>query len=104
MRFIVNMLIIAGLAYLLPGIHISGVGSLFCITLVLSILNACLMPIMEFFSLPFIVITGGLFYFILNAVMFHLADIMVDGFKIDNFKYTLLFSGIVTIVNSFRKK
>ena len=49
---------------------------------VFGILNALLKPILTFFSFPFIVLTFGLFLFILNAIIFGIAAAIVPGFRL----------------------
>lgn len=49
---------------------------------VFGVLNALLRPILIFFSFPLIILTFGLFAFILNAIIFGLAAYLVQGFRL----------------------
>jgi putative membrane protein len=49
---------------------------------VFGFLNALLRPILTFFTFPFILITLGLFFLVLNAVIFGLAAYLVPGFRL----------------------
>lgn len=49
---------------------------------VFGILNALLRPILSLLTLPFLILTFGLFAFILNAIIFGLAAYLVQGFRL----------------------
>lgn len=99
---VVNMLSIVITSYLLPGIYIEG-GSfvnLLIVALVFGIINAILRPIFMLLSLPFIVVTLGLFIFVINALLFmfvaNITPLVVDGFW-----WAVLGALVMGIVNSF---
>ena len=86
---------------LLPGVRIEG-GSLWAAVLtalVIALLDNFIRPILIFITLPFTVLTMGLFIFIINAVIVELADAIVGPFQVDSFAYALLFSLIITALN-----
>lgn len=95
----VSFLIISRLPFL--GIYIDGFGKAAISAAVFGILNAILLPILTFFTFPFIVITLGLFFFILNAITFGLAAAIVPGFSLRyGFWSALLGSICLAIINS----
>lgn len=49
---------------------------------VFGILNALLRPILSLLTLPFLILTFGLFAFVLNAIIFGLAAYLVQGFRL----------------------
>lgn len=68
---------------------------------VFGILNALLKPILSFFSFPFIVLTFGLFLFILNAIIFGIAAAIVPGFRLRwGFWSALIGSLALSFINS----
>lgn len=86
---------------LLPGVRIEG-GSVWAAVLtalVISLLDNFIRPILIFVTLPFTVVTMGLFIFIINAVIIELAAGIVGPFQVDTFGYALLFSLIITALN-----
>ncbi len=86
---------------LLPGVRIEG-GSVWVAimtALVISLLDNFLRPILIFITLPFTVLTMGLFIFIINAVIIELTASIVGPFQVDSFGYALLFSLIITALN-----
>ncbi len=86
---------------LLPGVRIEG-GSVWVAimtALVISLLDNFLRPILIFITLPFTVLTMGLFIFIINAIIIELTASIVGPFQVDSFGYALLFSLIITVLN-----
>ncbi len=66
-RLLANTLAILAAAYMLPGIDVSGGLSLLAAALVLALINAFVRPVLLFLTLPFTLVTLGLFIFLLNA-------------------------------------
>lgn len=66
----------------------------------LSLVNLLIKPILAFVSIPFIVITFGLFVWVIDALLIMLVDKFVDGFKIKNFGWALAFSFILSVISS----
>ena len=90
-------LMVVGL--LLPGVHITSVFTAIIAALVISLLNNFLRPILLVLSIPFTVITMGLFIFVVNAVILWLASKLVSNFVIDSFGTALLAALIITAIN-----
>ncbi len=72
--------------------------------LVLGLVNAIIRPILKFLSCGFIILTLGLFLFVINAGTFLLASSIAQnwfniGFYVDDFWSALLGSIIVSIVS-----
>jgi putative membrane protein len=68
---------------------------------VFGILNATLLPIMTLLTLPFIILTFGLFFLVLNAIIFALAAALVPGFSLRwGFWSALIGSLALAVVNS----
>jgi putative membrane protein len=66
---------------------------------VFTIVNAFVKPILTILSLPFIIVTLGLFYFLLNILMLYLTDWIVSDFEIETFWWGALAAIIVSVVN-----
>lgn len=83
------------------GVELDNFGKAALSAAVFGILNALLRPILIFFGFPLIVITLGLFLFILNAIIFAIAAAIVNGFRLRyGFWSALLGSIALSIVNS----
>jgi putative membrane protein len=66
---------------------------------VFTVVNAWIKPVVAFLSIPFIVVTLGLFYFLINVLMLYLTDWLVADFEIDTFWWGALAAIIVSFVN-----
>jgi putative membrane protein len=94
----ISFLIIARLPI---GIEIDSLGKAAISAAVFGILNAILRPILAFFTFPVILLSFGLFVFILNAIIFALAAALVPGFTLRwGFWSALVGSIALAIVNS----
>lgn len=83
------------------GVEIDTFGKAAISAAVFGVLNALVRPILAILSFPFIVLTLGLFIFILNAIIFGLAAWLVTGFRLRwGFWSALLGSLALGIVNS----
>jgi putative membrane protein len=98
-------LIIAGLAiiftaFLLPGIVVNDYLTGIIIAALLALLNITIKPILIFLTIPITLVTLGLFLLVINALLVMMAAHIVSGFTVDNFWWALLFSIILSLVNS----
>lgn len=104
MKTIINMLITAGLvlliAHLLPGVHIREFSIALLVAVVLGLLNFFVKPILVLFTLPLTIATLGLFLLAVNAIIIQLCSSLVDGFRVDNFWIAMLFSIVLSILQS----
>ena len=105
-RLFVNALALAVAAWLVDGIQMSGdFFDVLVVALVFGILNAILKPLLLIFSLPLLIVTLGLFLWVINALMLKLtawiAGVFGIGFHVHGFWTALLGALIITIVNFF---
>ena len=87
--------------YIVPGIRYDTGASLVIAALVMSILNTFVRPLLLLISLPFVVVTLGLFVFIINALLVWLTGRLVNGFHVDGFWSALGASLIISLVSLF---
>jgi putative membrane protein len=73
--------------------------SLLIAALVFTLVNTFIKPVLAILSIPFIVITLGIFYFLINILMLYLTDWIVPDFEIKTFGAGALAAIIVSIVN-----
>ncbi|MGR6087010.1 MAG: phage holin family protein [Arcticibacter sp.] len=86
--------------WLLSGIHVSGVPAAIIISLVLSVLNLLVKPLLIFLTLPITVFSFGIFLFVINALIVLMAAWLVPGFQVDGFWWAFVFSVILSITSS----
>ena len=80
--------------YLVPGVSASSTGALIWAAIALGLINAFVRPVLVMLTLPFTVLTLGLFLLLLNAAMLNLAGWFVDGFEVVGF-WSAVFGAIV---------
>lgn len=102
---IIAQIIVAGLAviitaFILPGISVSGFFTGIVIAALLALLNLTVKPVLIFLTIPITLLTMGLFLLVINALMVLLAAEIVSGFIVDGFWWALLFSLILSLINS----
>ena len=85
----------------LPGVRIVGgsVWAAIVTAMVIALLDNFIRPILIFITLPFTIISLGLFIFIINAIIIEMTAALVGPFEVDSFGYALLFSLIITALN-----
>ena len=74
-RLLITMVALKGADYILGNFNLLGdYKTLFWFSVVLGILNWLIKPILVFFSIPLIVLSVGLFYLIINALVLYAAS------------------------------
>ncbi|MBD3583873.1 phage holin family protein [Flavobacterium selenitireducens] len=100
LRLIVTALLVMILSYFLPGVHVDDFVTALIVAVVLGLLNIFVKPILILFTLPVTIVTFGLFLLVINAVVIILCDYIVGGFEVSSFLTALLFSLILSVVQS----
>ena len=99
-RMLFTTLIVVVLAKLLPGIHVDSYTTALIVAVVLALLRIFVRPVLIFFTLPFTIVTLGLFLFVINALIIMMAGKLIDGFAVSGFWYALLFSLLLSFFQS----
>jgi len=100
--FLRTLIIMLGLllaSALIPGVELSGAGSVILAAVLLSLVNAFVRPIAFLLTLPVTILTLGLFMFVLNAAMFGLVAALLDNFVVAGF-WSAVFGAIVVSITS----
>ena len=78
MKFVIRLLLsslaVIITAYLLPGVEVASFTSAIIIAALLGLLNVTVKPLLVLLTIPFTVLTLGLFLLVINALMILLAD------------------------------
>ncbi len=99
LRVVLNAAALLVAAWLVPGVQITGLGAAIVAGLLLGVVNALVRPILLLLTLPFTLLTLGLFIFVVNAICFALTAALVPGFRISGFFAALVGSIVVSIVS-----
>jgi putative membrane protein len=97
--WLINAVAVYATAYFLDTIYIENFTAALIVALVLGLINTLLKPILVFFSMPFIVVTLGLFLLIINAGMLYLASYFVTGFALTGFWAAFFGSIIISVIS-----
>lgn len=100
--WIIHAVILMGISYFFDGFHIAGFGTALLASVLLSIVNLIVKPILILFTLPITILTLGLFLFVVNALTLMLtAFLMGNSFVIDGFGMALLAAVPIALVQTF---
>lgn len=99
-QLLLTAIVVLVLAEILPGAHVDTFTTSLIVAAVLALLNITVKPLLVFLTLPATLITFGLFLLVINAVIIMLIDWLISGFSIDGFWWALLFSFLLTLVQS----
>jgi putative membrane protein len=72
-------------AHVATGVQIQSFGAALLAAFVMGLLNVFIKPIAVILTLPVTILTLGLFYFVINALLFWAAGTMLEGFKVSGF-------------------
>jgi putative membrane protein len=99
LRFLINAIAIAVAARYVPGLLLSGLGAALMAAAILGLVNVLVRPVLLFLTLPFTLLTLGLFIFVVNAVCLMLTAALVPGFEVTGFKGAFLGALIISLVS-----
>ena len=100
-ELLINSVAVFLTAYLLKGVSIKNFFTAIITALLIGFVTAVIKPIFVFLTIPITIITLGLFLFVINALLILLVDKVISGFRVKNFWWALLFSIVLSIINSF---
>jgi putative membrane protein len=98
-RWLVTTIAVLVAERLLPGITCTGWGALLGASLLLGIINAFVRPVLLLLSLPFIIVTMGLFIFVVNALLLMLVSTIIPAFQVDGFWNAFFGAIIISLVS-----
>ena len=100
LEFLVLSVAVFVSAKLLDGVEIRSFTTALGVALGLSLVNIFIKPILLILSLPVIILSLGLFIFIINAALILLIDKFVDGLRIRSFSWALIFSVLISVLST----
>jgi len=98
-RWAITTVAVMVAAGMIGGIRYDSIGSLLGAALLLGILNAFLRPILLLLAAPLIILTLGIFIFVVNAVMLLIVNQFVHGFHVDSFGSAFWGAVLISIVS-----
>jgi putative membrane protein len=100
LRWAANAVALYVAAWLLTGIDYGDSGwTLVVAAAVFTLVNMWLRPVVRLLSLPLIILTLGLFLFVVNVLMLYVTDWLVPDFEIETLGAGILGAIVVSLVN-----
>jgi putative membrane protein len=107
MRLLLNWVLSALAVWIVsrvvPGIYVSGPGGALIAALAIGFVNATIGLVLKILTFPLTLVTLGLFWLIINALMLKFASALVPGFQVYGFKAAFLGAIVLSLVNMLLK-
>lgn len=87
-------------AYLFPGIKVTGLGAALIAPIVIGLINATIGPVLKILTFPLTLLTFGIFLLVINALMLQLASVLVPGFYVADFLSAFFGAIVLSIVST----
>ncbi|TPV35813.1 phage holin family protein [Paucihalobacter ruber] len=99
-KFILSAIAVVLISKLLPGVTVVDYFTALLVAVVLAILDLFVRPLLILLTLPATILTLGLFLLVINGLIILLADYLVTGFTVSSIWTAMLFSILLTILQS----
>jgi putative membrane protein len=86
-------------AYVLKGFELRGFGAALIAAVVIGLVNGTIGFFLKVVTFPLTILTLGLFWWVINALMLKLAAAVVPGFKINGFLPAFVGALVLSVVN-----
>ncbi len=101
-RLIINAIALWAAAQLVSGVQLTGeVGGILIVALIFGVINAFLGPILKILSLPFILVTLGLFTLVINGLLLWLTASLSSNLSVEGFWAAFWGALVISIVSWF---
>lgn len=99
LQWVLSALSLMMVTKLLPGFHIKNFGSALGVAAVYGIFHVVLYPVLLFVAFIPVLLSFGLFIFVINAFLLFLTSVLLDNFRIDNMPTALIGAVALTMLN-----
>jgi len=107
MRMLLNWVLSALAVWIVsrvvPGIYVSGPVAALIAALAIGFINATLGVVLKILTFPLTLVTLGLFWLVINALMLEFASALVPGFQVRGFLAAFLGAIVLSLVNMILK-
>jgi putative membrane protein len=100
MKIVFSSILVMFLSHFIKGVYVENFTTSIIVAIVLGLLNIFVKPILILFTLPVTVFTLGLFLLVINAILILLCAKIVGGFRVDSFFTALIFSIVLSLLQS----
>src|SRR5687768_416226 len=103
-KWLLSAMALLFVAYVYTGVEVKSFTAALLAAFVIGLFNLVVRPVLLVLTLPVTVVTLGLFLFIINALMFWAAAIVLEGFNVRGFLAalvgSLIYSAIGVVIES----
>jgi putative membrane protein len=99
LRWILSAGALLLVAWLVPGFHVSNFPSALIAALVIGLLNATLGLLLKLITLPLGILTLGIFFLVINAIMLEVASAVVPGFHVATFGAAFIGAVVLAVLH-----
>jgi len=99
LHWILSAVALMIVAHVVPGFYIRSFGAALIAAVVIGLVNATLGFLLKVLTFPFIILTLGLFWFVVNAVMLIVASKLVPGFVVTGFVPAFWGAIVLALIN-----
>ena len=98
-HWVLSALCILVVARFVPGIVVRGFGIALLAAVIIGFVNGTIGLLLKILTFPLIVLTFGIFWFIINALMLKFASLLVPGFYVQGFAAAFWGAIILSLLN-----
>ncbi len=99
-KWIIFALSLLFVAWIIPGIELTGFMAALWAVLMMGIVNIFIKPVLVLLTIPINIVTLGLFSIVINALLFWLVSKIVSGFEVKGFIAALIGSILLSIITT----
>jgi putative membrane protein len=98
-HWVLSALCILLVARFVPGIVVSGFGTALLAAVIIGFVNGTIGLLLKILTFPLIILTFGIFWIIINALMLKFASLFVPGFYVQGFAPAFWGAIILSLLN-----
>ncbi len=100
LNWILSALAVWIVSQLVPGIYVRGALAALLAALVIGFVNSTVGLLVKIITFPLTLLTLGIFWFVINAIMLELASALVPGFEVHGFRAAFIGAIVLSIINA----
>lgn len=100
LKWLVSALAFLALPYIVSGITVKGFGTALILALLWGLVGITIKPILILLTLPFNLLTFGIFTFIINGFLLWLLGGVVKGFEVHGFWVAVLGALVLSVISA----
>jgi putative membrane protein len=100
LNWVLSALAVWIVSQVVPGFHVNGPMAALIAALAIGFINATIGLLLKVLTFPLTILTLGLFWFVINALMLKLAAALVPGFEVRGFLAAFIGAIVLSVVSS----